>query len=80
MNQKYIALWGASGEATESYNDIRRMKALGENYVTLANTGKFPLRCPYGSDDTLANPNVKKAYGDGQYVYTEPVWWAGGTR
>jgi len=80
MNQKYIALWGANGEAVESYNDIRRMKALGENYVTLANTGKFPLRCPYGSDDTLANPNVKEAYGDGQYVYTEPVWWAGGTR
>ena len=80
MNQKYIALWGANGEATESYNDIRRMKALGENYVTLANTGKLPLRCPYGSDDTLANPNVKEVYGDGQYVYTEPVWWAGGTR
>lgn len=80
MNQKYIALWGANGESIESYNDIRRMKALGENYVTLANTAKFPLRCPYGSDDTLANPNVKKAYGDGQYVYTESVWWAGGAR
>ncbi len=80
MNQKYIAFWGASGEATECYNDIRRMKALGENFVTLKNPNKFPLRCPYGADDTTANPNVQKAYGDGQYVYSESVWWAGGTR
>ncbi len=80
MIQKYIAFWGASGESTECYNDIRRMKALNENFVTLGNSNKFPLRCPYGADDTLANPNVESAYGDGQYVYTEPVWWAGGTR
>ncbi len=80
MNQKYIASWGASGEATECYNDIRRMKAMGEDYITLKNPNKFPLRCPYGADDTTANPNVQSAYGDGQYVYTEPVWWAGGSR
>ena len=44
------------------------------------NPGKFPLRCPYGNDDTTTNPNIQAAYGDGQYVFTENVWWAGGTR
>lgn len=80
MNQKYLAFWGASGESTETYNDIRRMKALGEDFVKLANPKKFPLRCPYGSDDVLANPNVNAAQGDGQFVYSENVWWAGGSR
>lgn len=83
MNQKYLAFFGASGESTECFSDIRRMKALGENLVTLKNplnATKFPLRCPYGSDDTTNNPNVISAYGDGQYVYSEKVWWAGGTR
>ncbi|MCC8171875.1 MAG: SusD/RagB family nutrient-binding outer membrane lipoprotein [Parabacteroides sp.] len=80
MVQKYLAFWGASGEATEMYNDIRRWKAEGNEYVVLKNTRKFPLRCPYGNSDTTTNPEVKAAYGDGQYVYTEPVWWANGTR
>jgi len=84
MIQKYIAFWGASGESTETYNDIRRMKAMGENFVTLANPlnaqGKYPLRLPYGTSDTTTNPAIQAAYGDGTYVYTIPVWWAGGTR
>jgi hypothetical protein len=84
MIQKYVAFFGASGESTECYSDIRRMKALGENFVELKNPandeGKFPLRAPYGSDDTTTNPEVKDAYGDGQYVYTTNVWWAGGNR
>ncbi|HEX2967627.1 MAG TPA: SusD/RagB family nutrient-binding outer membrane lipoprotein [Bacteroidales bacterium] len=81
MIQKYIAFFGASGESTECYSDIRRMKALNENFVELKNpenASKFPLRAPYGSDDTTTNPEVQAAYGDGQYVYTKPVWWAGG--
>ena len=83
MNQKYLAFFGASGESTECFSDIRRMKALNENLVVLKNplnATKFPLRCPYGSDDTTNNPNVKTAFGDGTYVYSEKVWWAGGTR
>lgn len=80
MIQKYLAFWGASGEATEMYSDIRRWKAEGYEFVTLKNTRKFPLRCPYGNSDTTTNPEVKAAYGDGQYVYAEPVWWANGTR
>ncbi|WP_293882165.1 SusD/RagB family nutrient-binding outer membrane lipoprotein [Sphingobacterium sp. UBA1498] len=79
-NQKYLAFFGASGESTEMYNNIRLWKALGENWIDLKNPGKFPLRLPYGNDDTTTNPNVQAAYGDGQYVYTENVWWAGGTR
>jgi len=80
MIQKYLAFFGASGESTEAYNDVRRLKALGENFIGLANTRKFPLRCGYGNSDTTTNPSVKTAYGDGQYVYSENVWWAGGTR
>lgn len=83
MIQKYIALWGASGESVETYNDVRRLKGENESYYEyygFQNQGKFPLRCPYGADDTTANPNVADAYGNGQYVYTEPVWWAGGSR
>jgi hypothetical protein len=80
MVQKYLAFFGASGESTECYSDVRRLKALGETFIALANTGKFPLRCGYGNSDTTTNPAVQEAFGDGQYVYTEPVWWAGGSR
>jgi len=83
MVQKYIAFYGANGESTEAYNDIRRLKAMGENFIELANPNnatRFPLRYGYGNSDTTANPNVKAAFGTGQYVYTEPVWWAGGSR
>jgi hypothetical protein len=80
MNQKYLAFFGASGESTECYSDIRRQIGLGEDNVTLKNQNRFPLRCPYGNSDTTTNPEVKEAYGNGQYVYTEAVWWAGGSR
>ena len=80
MIQKYLGFFGAAGESTETYNDIRRMKALGENFVELRNTNPFPLRLPYGNSDTTTNPEVRNAYGTGQYVYAEPVWWAGGNR
>lgn len=82
MVQKYLAFFGASGEGTECYNDVRRLKGKSgeENFITLENPNKFPLRLPYGGDDVTANPNVQSAFGDGQYVYSEPVWWAGGSR
>lgn len=84
MLQKYLAFYGASGESTEAFNDIRRGMALSENFVELANPlnkqNKFPLRFPYGNDDVSANLNIKEAYGNGSYVYTENVWWAGGSR
>ncbi len=81
MNQKYIAFF--EEEASEAYNDYRRLRAMGNNLIKLDNpnnTTKFPLRCTYGSADVTTNKNVRDAYGDGNYVYTENVWWAGGTR
>ena len=81
MVQKYIGLWGANGETVETYADIRRLKAEGKDVYGLINPGKFPLRCPYGQDDIVANPNITKIYTDaGNYVFTENVWWAGGSR
>ena len=81
MNQKYIAFF--EEEALEAYNDYRRLKAMGDNVISLdnpLNTNKFPLRYSYGSEDVTTNRNVRDAYGDGTYVYSEKVWWAGGTR
>jgi hypothetical protein len=79
MMQKYLGLF--EGEAIETYNDVRRLRAMGQgSFIPLANPGKFVLRYTYGSDDVTTNVNVENAYGDGSYVYTENVWWAGGTR
>lgn len=85
MIQKYIAM--GRDQQLETYNDIRRCKALGTEYITLKNvsnvssgSNRWPLRLPYGDSDVSNNSNVRKLYGDGSYVLTEPVWWAGGTR
>ncbi len=81
MIQKYIAFF--EEEALEAYSDYRRLLAMGDDVITLVNplnATKFPLRFTYGADDVTTNPNVASAYGDGTYVYTENVWWAGGTR
>lgn len=81
MNQKYIAFY--EEEAVEAYNDYRRLKAMGNNVINLdnpRNTTLFPLRYTYGSEDVTSNQNVREAYGDGTYVYSENVWWAGGDR
>lgn len=81
MVQKYLAFF--EEETVEAYNDFRRLKAMGENFIVLdnpLNSNKFPLRFTYGADDVTTNVNVREAYGDGSYVYTENVWWAGGTR
>jgi Starch-binding associating with outer membrane len=81
MNQKYIAFF--EEEAVEAYNDYRRLMAMGDKVINLENpmnTTKFPLRYTYGSEDVTTNNNVRVAYGDGNYIYSENVWWAGGTR
>ena len=78
MVQKYLAFF--EEEAIEAFNDIRRLKAKGENFIELSHPGDFPLRFTYGSSDVITNVNVREAYGDGTYVFTEPVWWAGGRR
>ena len=81
MNQKYLAFY--EEEAIEAYNDYRRLKAMGNNLINLENprnNSQFPLRFTYGAEDVTTNKNVSNAYGDGTYVYSENVWWAGGTR
>ncbi|WP_372751154.1 SusD/RagB family nutrient-binding outer membrane lipoprotein [Labilibaculum sp.] len=81
MVQKYIAFY--EEEAVEAYNDYRRLTAMGNNFIDLdnsLNSSKFPLRFTYGSEDVTTNANVYDAYGDGTYVYSENVWWAGGSR
>lgn len=81
MVQKYLAFY--EEEAIEAYNDYRRLKAMGNNFIQLKNplnSDKFPERFTYGASDVTTNENVRSAYGDGTYVYTEKVWWAGGTR
>lgn len=83
MIQKYLSLAGACGEAVEAYSDYRRMLGMGEHFIELANKANasmFPLRFTYGSSDVTTNTAMKDAFGDGSYVYTEKVWWAGGTR
>lgn len=77
---KYIAL--NEVEAVEVYNDIRRWKAMGEEFIPLRfpGTNTFPLRLTYGQSDVVSNKYVREAFGDGSYVYTENVWWAGGNR
>jgi hypothetical protein len=82
MNQKYFAFF--EEEAVEAYSDYRRLVAMGNNVIELENpknaANQFPQRFTYGSSDVTTNVNVRNAYGDGSYVYSEKVWWAGGSR
>lgn len=90
MIQKYIAQ--TRDEQLETYNDMRRCRYTdGSYYVKMTNPNNtvngsncWPLRLPYGNSDVVSNPNVKAAFGTGNsagaYVFTEPVWWAGGQR
>lgn len=83
--QKYLSFY--ENESVEAYNDYRRLLAMygsaAAHPIQLANplnATQFPLRLPYGDSDVSTNSNVKAAFGDGTYVYSEKVWWAGGTR
>ncbi len=76
--QKYLASY--ESEVVETYNDHRRLLAMGDATVSLDNPLPFPLRLPYGNSDVVNNPNLAQAYGDGSYITTQPVWWAGGSR
>lgn len=80
MTQKYLGLF--EFEALETYHDYRRCKAMGDAWTTgfLKNPLQFPLRFTYGNSDVSANSNITEAFGTGQYVYSENVWWAGGNR
>ena len=79
FEQKYVAQ--SYDEQVETYNDLRRLKAMGETYVVLTNPwnsqsgiNRYPERLPYGNSAVLGNPNVKEVYGDGFYIYSEKTW------
>ncbi len=88
--QKYLAQ--TRGEMIETYNDMRRIMYTDGSYpVVMQNphnngsTGnRWPYRLPYGESDVVSNPNVAAAFGSGNeagmYIFTENVWWAGGSR
>ena len=88
--QKYLAQ--TRGEMIETYNDMRRIMYTDGSYpVKMTNpnnsssTGnRWPLRLPYGDSDVVSNPNVAAAFGSGNeagmYIFTENVWWAGGSK
>lgn len=85
MQQKYVSQ--IRDEQIEAYNDIRRCKALGQEFITLTNpnniqggSNRWPLRMPYGNSSVISNPKIAEAYGDGYYIYTENVWLYGGDR
>ena len=79
FEQKFVAQ--SHDEQIETYNDFRRLKAMGETYIVLTNPknvqsgiNRYPERLPYGNSAVIGNPNVKAAYGDGTYVYSEKTW------
>lgn len=83
FKQKYIAQ--CVDEQVETYNDLRRLKAMGETYVEMTNPyntqsglNRYPERLPYGNSSVLSNPNISSVYGDGYYIYTEKTWINGG--
>ena len=85
MVQKYLSQ--CRNEQVETFNDLRRCKALNETFVAMTNpknvngsSNRWPLRLPYGNSGVSSNPNVRAAYGDGLYVFSEPIWIFGGSR
>lgn len=83
FKQKYIAQ--CADEQIETYNDLRRLKALGEEYVVMTNpnntqggANRYPERLPYGNSGVISNPNLKEAFGDGSYIYSAKTWINGG--
>ena len=88
--QKYLAQ--TRGEILETYNDMRRIIYTDGSYpVVMKNPAnrntagnRWPYRLPYGESDVVSNPNVTAAFGSGNeagmYIFTDNVWWAGGSR
>lgn len=87
MVQKYLAQ--TRDEQIQTYNDLRRCKAAGTDYIVLKNPrnvqggqNQWPVRLPYGNSDVISNPNVAAAFGSGNnagnYIFTDPVWLFGG--
>ncbi|MGN0282121.1 MAG: SusD/RagB family nutrient-binding outer membrane lipoprotein [Prevotella sp.] len=83
FEQKYLAQ--CVDEQIETYNDIRRVEAMGEKYINLTNPNnvqsginRWPYCLPYGNSSVISNPYVKEAFGDGTYIYSKKTWINGG--
>jgi hypothetical protein len=86
--QKYLAQ--TRDEQIETYNDMRRCIYVDGSYPikmtnpnnTRSGSNYWPYRLPYGASDVTNIPNVAKAFGSGNdagmYIFSNPVWWAGG--
>lgn len=83
MVQKYLSQ--SRDEQIETYNDLRRLRAMGETCVEMKNPNntsngenRWPLSMPYGNSDVVSNPNVAAAFGSGNsagyYIFTLPLW------
>lgn len=83
MQQKYLAM--CIDEQVETYNDLRRCKAMGEEWIKLTNPkntqgglNRWPNMLPYGNGSVSSNPNIAAAFGDGMYIYEKKCWIFGG--
>ncbi len=83
MQQKYVAM--CVDEQVETYNDLRRCKAMGEEHIKLTNPkntqggmNRWPNMLPYGNSSVSSNPNIAAAFGDGLYIYDKKTWVNGG--
>ena len=83
MIQKYISQ--ARDEQIETYNDLRRCRALGEEHIRLQNPNnrnngqnRWPYSLPYGNSDVISNPNVTEVFGTGNdagyYIFERTLW------
>ncbi|MDE7412175.1 MAG: SusD/RagB family nutrient-binding outer membrane lipoprotein [Muribaculaceae bacterium] len=86
MVQKYLSQ--SRDEQIETYNDLRRCMANGEEYIHLTNPNnkdggdngenRWPYSLPYGNSDVVSNPNVAAAFGTGNsagyYIFKQPLW------
>lgn len=83
MVQKYLAM--CIDEQVETYTDLRRCKAMGQEFVKMTNPkntqaglNRWPNMLPYGNGSVSSNPNIAAAFGDGMYVYEKKCWIFGG--
>lgn len=84
MVQKYLAQ--CRDEQIEAYTDIRRCKALGEEFVKLHNTHNtqnglnyWPERFPYGNSSVISNPIMEEAFNNID-IYEDKIWLFGGDK
>ena len=84
MVQKYLAQ--TRDEQIEAYTDIRRCKALGEEFVKLQNPLNFqdglnywPERFPYGNSSVISNPIIEEAFNNLD-IYEDKIWLFGGNK